>query len=557
MPNQYKEPGALVLTVFDNLLERIKSTRPIRTDGKPLTTGFVYSQLVLGMPCDPRDYANPWSPAGGGTVQDAIKKFEPAPAPSQPASGSATAAPALDTKLQKAINAAWKTSRLVDTMIMVTNDDSFQEYPGDRHISLSYEGIINGMQSLPTPPISPQVQKQIDDARKVLFQLDEEGNIVGKSRLYKNYITNAEAYAQAKTDYAVAQAMALANPAMAASWPLMSSGYQQKVENAYDTLKTEGAEQVERSLDILESVGINMQNHMIAKGREIFDVWNLSGLSGVADKTPYSYISPAGWCDPDADDLGWETLTVSHKDYRSRSSFHSSSFADSRFRSDQSSSGGGGGGGIFGFGGYGASTSSSTSWSNSYRSQSGTSYQFHNDAKNLSITISYALCTINRPWLLGDLFYLRNWYLVGNPKNAISDGTIAGQVKDAKPLMPMIPVQFLVVRNVKIHATSADWGRDGQTWQQMQSDSRLQSSSSSSAGGGGFSLGFINIGGGGSHSEGHTSSSFSNSQSASGRSNYGWSFEGGTLEIKGAQIVAFLSEIVPATAPVSDPGLGR
>ena len=557
MPNQYKEPGALVLTLFDNLLEQIKSTRPIRTNGKPLTTGFVYSQLVLGMPCDPRDYSSPWSPAGGGTVQDAIKKFEAAPAPSQPATGSATAAPALDTKLQKAINAAWKTSRLVDTMIMVTNDDSFLEYPAARHISFAYEGIINGMQSLPTPPVSPQVQKQIDDARKVLFQLDEEGNIVGKSRLYRNYITNAEAYAQAKTDYAVAQAMALANPALAASWPLTSSSYQQKVENAYDTLKTEGAEKVERSLDILESVGINMQNHMIAKAREIFDVWNLSGLSGVADKTPYSYISPTGWCEPDADDQGWQELTVSHNEYRSRSSFHSSSFVDGHFRSDQSSSSGGGGGfSIFGFGGYGGSSSSSTSWSNSYRSQSGTDYQFHNDAKNLSITISYALCTINRPWLLGDLFYLRNWYLVGNPKNAISDGTIAGQVKDDKALMPMIPVQFLVIRNVKIRATEADWGRDGQTLRRMQSDSQSQSSSSSSAGGGGFSLGFISIGGGGSHSEGHTSSSFGNSQSASGNSNYGWSFDGSTLEIKGAQIVAWLSQIVPATAPVSDPGLG-
>jgi hypothetical protein len=561
MPNQYKEPGALVLTLFDNLIERIKSRRPIRTNGKPLTTGFVYSQLVLGMPCDPRDYMNAWSPAGGGTVQDAVQKLQPAPtaqpAPGQPPAGSATAAPALDTKLQKAINAAWKTSRLVDTMIMVTNDDSFLEYPAARHISFAYEGIINGMQSLPTPPISPEVQKQIDDARKVLFELDEEASIVSKSRLYKNYIKNAEAYALAKTDYAVAQATTLANPAVAASWPLMSGGYQQKVDNAYDTLKTEGAEKVERSLDILESVGINMQNHMIAKARKLFDVWNLSGLSGVPDRTPYSYISPSGWCDPDADDEGWQTLTVSHNEYRSRSSFHSSSFADSRFRSDQSSSGGGGGVSIFGFGGHGSASSSSSSWSSSYQSQSGSRYEFHNDAKNLSITISYALCTINRPWLVGDLFYLRNWYLVGNPKNAVSDGTIDGQVEDKKALMPMIPVQFLVIRNVKIHATAADWGGDGQTLLKMQADSQSQSSSSSSGGGGGFSLGFISIGGEGSHSEGHTSSSFSNSQSEDANSNYGWSFDGQTLEIKGAQIVAFLSQIVPASAPLGDPGLNQ
>src|SRR5262245_48506794 len=150
---------------------------------------------------------------------------------------------------------------------------------------------------------------------------------------------------------------------------------------------------------------------------------------------------------------------------------------------------------------------------------------------------------------------LRNWYLVGNPKDAISDGTVDRQVKDVKSLMPMIPVQFLVIRNVKIHATSADWGGDGQTLRQMQADSSAQSSSSSAGGGGGFSLGFISIGGEGSHSEGHTSSSFNNSQSVDSSSNYGWSFDGETLEIKGAQIVAWLSQIVPATAPLGDPGL--
>lgn len=338
----------------------------------------------------------------------------------------------------------------------------------------------------------------------------------------------------------------------------MSNSYQQKVDNAYDTLKTEGAEKVERALDTLESVGINMQNHMIAKARKLFDVWNLSGLSGVPDKTPYSYISPTGWCDPDADDEGWQTLTVTHKDYNSQSSFHSSSFVDGHFKSDQSSSSGGGGVSYFGFGAHGGASTSSASWSNSYKSQAGTAYQFHNDAKNLTITISYALCTINRPWLVGDLFYLRNWYLVGNPKNAISDGTIGGQVKDQnKSLMPMIPVQMLVIRNVKIHATAADWGGDGQTLRKMNADSQGQSSSMSAGGGGGFSLGFISIGGEGSHSEGHTSSSFNNSQSQDASSNYGWSFDGETLEIKGAQIVAWLSQIVPATAPLGDPGLSQ
>jgi hypothetical protein len=563
MANEYSEPGALVLSVFDKLVDRIKSSRPVRTNGKGLTSGFVYSQLVLGMPCDPGDYMNPWSPAGGGTIQDA-KTAQPAVTAPQPAGAAAgttattaPTAPGIDSRLQKSINAAWKTSRLVDNMIMVTNDDSYIEYPGTRRVSSAYDGIVNGMQSMPSPPISPDVQKQIDAATKVLYELDTDGSILGKSRRYKTYVKNAEAYAQAKTDFAVAQAAALGSPATAGSWPLMSASYQQKVDDAYDTFKSEGAEKVEQALDVIESVGVNLQDHMIAQARKVFDVWNLSGLSGVPDRTPYSYISPTGWADPDSDDEGWETLTVAHSDYQSRSSFHSSAFVNTHFKNDSSSTSGSAGASYFGFGAHASAGTSSCSSSSSFQASNGTQYAFKNDAKNLSISISYMLCTINRPWLIGDLLYLRNWYLVGNEKNAISDGTINGQVQDKNPLLPMIPTQFLVVRDVRISASKSDWGGDGQTLHQMHNDSQSQGSSWNAGGGGGFNIGFFSVGGEGSHSEGHSSGSFNSRDTTDSDSNYGWSFDGQTLQIKGAQIMAWLSEIVPMNAPLDDPGLAK
>ena len=563
MANDYSEPGALVLSVFEKLVDRIKSSRPVRTDGKSLTSGFVYSQLVLGMPCDPGDYMNPWSPAGGGTIQDA-KAAQPIVAAPQPAgaaagttAGTAPTAPGIDPKLQRSINAAWKTSRLVDTMIMVTNDDSFLEYPTARHVSFAYEGIVNGMQSLPLPPVSPDVQKQIDAATKVLYELDTDGSILGKSKRYKTYVKNAEAYAQTKTDFAVAQAAALGTPATAGSWPLLSASYQQKVDDAYDTFKSEGADKVEQALDVIESVGVNMQDHMIAKARKVFDVWNLSGLSGVPDRTAYSYVSPTGWADPESDDEGWETLTVTHNDYQSKSSFHGSSFVDTHFKNDSSSTSGSVGASYFGFGAHASAGTSSCSSSNSFQASDGTQYAFKNDAKNLSISLSYMLCTIYRPWLIGDLFYLRNWYLVGNQKNAISDGTINGQVQNDKPLLPMIPVQFLVVRDVKISASQSDWGGDGHTLHQMYNDSQSQGSSWNAGGGGGFNVGFFSVGGEGSHSEGHSSGSFSSRDTTDSGSSYGWSFDGQTLEIKGAQIMAWLSEVVPMNAPLDDPGLAQ
>src|SRR5476649_2611981 len=66
------EPGQAVLAIFDGIIDRIKSTRPLRSDNKPLETGFVYSQLVLGMMVDPDDFKNPWTPMGGATVHDAV-----------------------------------------------------------------------------------------------------------------------------------------------------------------------------------------------------------------------------------------------------------------------------------------------------------------------------------------------------------------------------------------------------------------------------------------------------------------------------------------------------
>lgn len=550
MPN---ESGSAILTVFSNLIDQIKSTRPVRTDGKALTTGFVYSQMVLGRMVDPRDYTNPWSPMGGSTLQDAVKSM-PAPAGS-PASGGSSA-PTPDPKFRRALDAAFKTAELVDNMIMVTKDGSFLEYPTQRRISLNYESIISSMQPTPMPPISPEIQKQIDDSKKVLYELDDEGNIVGKSKLYKLYVKNSQAFAKAKKDYAEAQASALADPVKADSWPQTSVFYQQQVDEAWDTFKTEGAEKIERALDIIESVGVSMQDHMIAKARKLYDAWNL-GLAGVPIAMPYSYIEPTRWYDIDDDTEGWQKLTITSDQYNSHTaSQDETNFKDhweSHFSSDS-------GGGAVGFAFAFVAADGGTSLSSSSAASSGSSasaHQFHNDAKNLTIDIEYGMCTIHRPWLLGDLFYMKNWYSVNNLKNAISDGSIDNQANSDKTQLPMIPNQFLVIRKVTISAT--DWGSDGQTFQAMHSESRGQDQSESDyvSAGGGFSLGFITVGGHGSHSSSDSSADSSGSTSHQASADYGWRFINNTLEVQGAQIIAWLSEIVPACAPLDDPGLKK
>jgi hypothetical protein len=136
------EPGQAVITVLDQIIERIKSTRPLRSDNKPLENGFVYSQLVLGQMVDPDDFKAPWSPMGGSTVHDAVA------AAGTPPAGDAGA------KVRRAMQAAFNTSLLVDRQIMVSRDEKMREYPdGGRTVSFAYEEIIKGMQAMTQPPI--------------------------------------------------------------------------------------------------------------------------------------------------------------------------------------------------------------------------------------------------------------------------------------------------------------------------------------------------------------------------------------------------------------------
>jgi len=569
------EPGQAVLTTFDHIIERIKSTRPVRSDNKPLEAGFVYSQLVLGEMIDPADFNDPWSPAGGSTVHDAVKAgaiapnagaqvatgapaaaaptaVGPTPAPAPQGDGGAAAA-----KTRRALQAAFNTSQLVDRLIMVTKDEVMREYPGGgRTISFAYEGIINAMQPLPAPPLSPEIQDRLDQAKKILYRFDDDGEIAGKSGLYNTYVKNARAYAEAKVTFAQAQAAALADPAKADSFPMMAAGLQNAVDEAFDTLKTEGAEKIERALGIIESIGVSIQDRMIAKARKVFDAWSLS-LAGVPVQTPYAAVSPSSWADPDSDSDGWTRLKVEQSEYRSHAAQNAHFFQQSSEHSDHSATSAQGGGSYFGFGARGGGSTSSTNSSGQGSSGGGGSCTFANDASGLTIDLEYGLCDILRPWLMGDLFYMKNWYMVNNPQKAISDGTIEGQADSDKTLLPMIPMQFLVVRNVKITATH--WGSDATLLESRYGQGRHDESGNESSADASVSAGWgpLSLDASVHHEQGRSDHSQSSSSASSGSQDFGAHFDGQTLEIRGAQIVAWLSTIVPPCPVLDDPGLAK
>ena len=545
------EPGAAILAIFDQLIDRIKQRNPLRTDSKPLNTR-VYSQLVLGMPIWRDDYLRPWSPSGGSSLRDV---FHNGPAAPPAVAGGAAPAAAADPQFLLAMQAAWKTSLLCRTMLKVTKDDEYREYPIGRHLDFAYESVMAGMQPGPSPELAPDVKKRIAEAEKVLYVPDQDGNPTSTATaLYKDYKTNAAALATAKSNFAVAFALKTKDPALAEVWPIQSAALQELVDQARNDLVSQGGATIEQALDTLASVGRPIQEHMVAKARDTYDAWDLNLSGSVPARMPYSMILPTNWCDPDDHD-GWETLTVEQSSYQSYSSLNATSASQSSWLHHAESTGGGGGV-LLGFAAFGGSHSSG-SVDNSWQNSSNMHFEskFHNTSHDLRIELEFGLCSIVRPWLISDLFYMKDWYMKGAKKNSISDGTIDGQVDSQEKLLPMIPQQFLVVRNVKI--STSDWGADGDLLSAYYGSAQGSdhSDDSSTAGSGGVCLGFISFGGSASHSDENASGQSSSFQSRSADSYFGTTFDGETLHIPGAQIVAFLSDICPATPDLDDPTL--
>jgi len=95
------------------------------------------------------------------------------------------------------------------------------------------------------------------------------------------------------------------------------------------------------ALDLIESVGVSIQNRMIAKARKLMDAWKLN-LAGVPMQTAYATVSPSSWADPEEDDQGWYHLTVNRSDYASHQAQNSHFFQSSSSHQDHTSTSGSG-----------------------------------------------------------------------------------------------------------------------------------------------------------------------------------------------------------------------
>lgn len=538
------EPKALVADILSEIISYVKASRPTRTDGSS-TQGYVYSQIRPGQMISPRDFSKPWSPIGGAGASSA-----PAPG-ATPAAGSTTPPLSSSDITRRAMRAAFNTTQLVDTMMIVTNDSTMETYSGGgRHLGVTYEQILNAMEAPPAPDRAPEITARLNAARNVLW--DADGNA---TKPYARYNVNQKAYAKSVGDFTIAQNKTLADPAQADSWPVLAGTFQTVVDQALDKWRSQGADEIEAALATVESLGVPLEQGMIANARKLMEGWKVN-IAGVAVKTPYSFILPSEWASLDVDDIGWTQVTKDRSTYQNHFDAHGYEVATGDWRGDSSSTGGSAGLDVFGFGFSGSHSENSSSASSDFSQTSSDGSHMINDATGLTVDLEYGMCEIMRPWLLTDLFRMRNWYLRGEKAGVISDGTITNQLGKEQPLLPMIPTHFLVIRNVKI--TAIHWGSVRDTlesqWAKQHSESEAHSSSTS----GGVDipvLGPFSVSAGFSRSDSHYQGDFKDESGSNCRDDYGSFFEGDTLCINGAQIVAWLGEIVPAGPPLADPAL--
>lgn len=553
-----------LLNALDQMEQTIAASQ-IGPDGKPSGTA-VYMHMPMGYPVDPKMYSNAWTPGGGDSASSFSNDGTFVQPTAAPASASSTATdgkgptgavypppkPQPDQQLEHSIQSAFYTSRLVDDMLEVTNKGIASAWP-ERRVSIEYFTILEGIQ--PIAEIEPEqsVLDAVKEAQDLLFIRDDKGNFVGYTQLYAQYRKNRTAWTNSIGAQAAAYARAMSDPIAGQAWPVEAATYANSVQMALDDFNSMGRREVENALNTIATVGQSAIKALTAMARQLYDAYSIQLGGSISVGVPWSYINPISWWDHTNNSFGIQKITASSSGYEAAGGAGRSSFSNNWWNEQSSSTSGSVGVSIGPFGG-GANASHSDA-SNAFADHGGQSSWSHFSDKSSSadITFEYFIATIERPWMVGDLFNMEGWYLVGQKKESISDGKIESQVGDHKKLLPMLPKAFVIVRNVKI--TANDWGDAASAFEIAQQNASGSGESSSNSFG--ASVSYFCASAAVQHSDQQASGAFGSDQS----SNAGWSFKrsgnGGTLELMGSQIVGWIGEIQPACPTIDDPSLAK
>jgi hypothetical protein len=481
--------------VFKILAEMRRLALGINDQNPQGMKGMVASFMPSGEPVNPDDFKNPWKP----NMTSPSKVEPPPPAGTDPGTPDTS-------DIGKRYENLANTCTLVDRKLQF--NEIYQAIKTGASISQAWEIIVTGANVMPLPPEQEEFQKKQRD--KYLPRLrktikDEDGSDMDvDTKEYKAYKDYEKKYQNAIRAYTAQYLVAMSSRATAQTWGVLGKTYIQDVNDAWDEWTSLGNKQyIEEARDNLAAMGTDAAAHMIAAAKKKFEAYQVATQGVIPVTTAYTELFPSNWAEIAPDD-GWSTYHYDWQKQTTTTDAESSSFSGSASIS-------------VGFWSFGANAS--------YEKRTE-----HDDMKldGLSIDFSYALVEINRPWLDALLFDLGNWFLVGNyPKGSISTGQMGQILPDTAvdTWLPIIPQQMFVIKNLKISTTDIH--------------NTFDSLSTKVSGGGGIGIGPFHLGGQYSHSKDTKT----------------WVAEktGEGLEVKGAQIMGWISNLVPLSPKIDAP----
>jgi hypothetical protein len=397
------------------------------------------------------------------------------------------------------LNAAEQFSAMVDTVPAVKAD----YIPSTLKLSGTYREIVDGANT--KAEVNPVQQKTYDAAYGFLNTKKSIPNFDGPdtittvpSGIAQTYDNNQQAYVTAVCGYRVAQnGYDLTLPKDQRDWQAVAPKLQLNIDQAWNKWGQEGKESVERAKNAMAATINDITSAIIADSQKAVapENWKAAGPAG----QPWllSYALPSDWAQGS---VGATEFSLKSSTLNTQS--------DSKF----TSYGGGASwnAGLWSVGG---------SFNHSEGEQS-----FHMDANNVEIKAKLSVVRVMRPWLNTLLFRTKGWWLTKQPANGISNGVLEG---NSANMLPLMPTAFVVMSEVEI---KADFSSEDK--KHIES----ATSGSTSVGWGPFS-----IGGHYSHSESHDS--------------FKSNLDSGTIKVPGMQVVAWVSEVTPASAPMTEPKL--
>lgn len=472
-----------VLKIYDELMVRFTGA-----DQAKAPEGFVTSLLPMGLPVNAEDFRDPWHPADAGT---------------------SSSTPGGDTvaveKINKQKKSLYNTCRLLDRKLMI--DGTGRVYPSATSISQTWETITKAANARPLPPIEdPNLKKQIDDATKLIFKQDpEDPEGLLETGTYERYKSYRKKYYAAVVNYASAFIASQASPVAANAFTVTGKAALSEVDSARDDWIGMGKkEKVEEALAILSSQGTDAATALIASAKKQFENQQMT-LTINPDAIQYVQVLPSNWCDPKSEDDGWTQYGYKRTDTSSSSSTRSKSW-------------GANGGVSMGFWSAKASGGQTSSHTHTEVSYDG-----------LEMQMRIAVADILRPGLSTALLNLGNWFLVGQKKLSISDGTNEQKRPESTEsfFLPGIPTQMILVKDLKIRTANT---------KQVLDELKKTTEAGGSVGIGPFSVG-------GSY------------KSASGDTKQEFHEEGEWIAVDGVQIVGYVTQLAPASPQLDAPNI--